>query len=147
MSDAPPAAAEFHARSMRDLGGMLAFVDRICAELDADTAFAVRLAVEEAFTNVYEYGYGGGEGPVTVRIGIAPRQVVATLDDEAPAFDPAEAPAPDLESAWDERRAGGLGWHLIRQVMDEVAYAPGEGGRGNVLRLVKARANDQGWVA
>lgn len=140
MSDALPAATEFNARSTRDLGGVLAFVDRICAGLDADTAFAIRLAVEEAFTNIYVYGYGGGEGPVTVHIDIASRQVVATLTDEAPAFNPADAPAPDLESGWEERRTGGLGWHLIRQVMDEVTYAPG-GERGNVLRLVKARAN------
>ncbi len=143
MSDTLPAATEFHARSMRDLGGVLAFVDRISAELDADTAFATRLAVEEAFTNIYEYGYDGHEGPVTVRIDVTARRVVVTLADEAPAFDPAEAPPPDLESAWDERRVGGLGCHLIRHVMDEVTYAP-DGKRGNVLRLVKMRANGRG---
>ena len=143
MSDALPAATEFHARSMRDLGGVLAFVDRVSAELDADTAFSVRLAVEEAFTNIYEYGYDDHEGPVTVRIDVTARRVVVTLADEAPAFDPAEAPPPDLESPWDERRMGGLGWHLIRHVMDEVTYAPG-GKRGNVLELVKMRANGQG---
>lgn len=141
MTNTPPAAAEFHARSMRELHGALAFVDRTCAGLDADTVFAIRLAVEEAFTNIYEYGYNGGDGPVTMRIDVARRQVVATLIDEAPAFDPAGVPAPDLESAWDERRMGGLGWHLIQQMMDEVTHASG-GERGNVLRLVKARADE-----
>lgn len=143
MSGALPAASEFHARSMRDLGGVLAFVDGVCAELDADTAFATRLAVEEAFTNIYEYGYDGHEGPVTVRIDVTAPRVVVTLADEAPAFDPAEAPPPDLESAWDERRVGGLGCHLIRHMMDEVTYARDDK-RGNVLKLVKLRVNGQG---
>jgi anti-sigma regulatory factor (Ser/Thr protein kinase) len=73
-----------------------------------------------------------------VRVDVAPRQIVATLVDEAPAFDPTDAPAPDLDSPWDQRRAGGLGCHLLRQMMDEVKYARRE--RGNVLTLLKTRA-------
>jgi anti-sigma regulatory factor (Ser/Thr protein kinase) len=139
VSDALPAATEFHARSMRELGGVLAFVDETCAGVDADTVFAIRLAVEEAFTNIYKHGYAGGEGPVAVHVAVAPRQVVATLVDEAPVFDPADAPAPDLDAAWDERRTGGLGCHLLRQMMDEVKYAR-RSERGNVLTLVKTRS-------
>ncbi len=133
-----PVTAEFRAGSMRELGGALAFVDQVCAGVEADTALAVRLAIEEAFTNIYKHGYAGGEGPVAVRVDVAPRQIVATLVDEAPAFDPTDAPAPDLDSPWDQRRAGGLGCHLLRQMMDEVKYARRE--HGNVLTLLKTRA-------
>ena len=139
MNERPPAATGFHARSMRELGSVLAFVDGICAGVEADTVFAIRLAVEEAFTNIYKHGYAGGEGPVAVHVDVAPRQVVATLADEAPAFDPANAPIPDLDSGWSERRTGGLGCHLLRQMMDEVKYAR-RGERGNVLTLVKTRS-------
>lgn len=131
-------ATEFRARSLRELGGVLAFVDRTCAGVEADTVFAVRLAVEEAFTNIYEHGYAGGEGPVAVHVAVAPRQIIATLVDQAPAFDPADAPAPDLDSPWDQRRAGGLGCHLLRQMMDEVKYARRE--HDNVLTVVKTRS-------
>lgn len=137
MSEASPPATGFHASSMRELGSVLAFVDRTCAGVEADTVFAIRLAVEEAFTNIYKHGYAGGDGPVAVHVDIAPRQIVATLVDEAPAFDPADAAAPDLDSPWDKRRTGGLGCHLLRQMMDEVKYARRE--RDNVLTLVKTR--------
>jgi len=138
VNDGQPVATEFRARSMRELGGVLAFVDRTCAGVEADTVFAVRLAVEEAFTNIYKHGYAGGEGPVTVHVDVAPRQITATLVDEAPAFDPADAPVPDLDSPWEQRRSGGLGCHLLRQMMDEVKYARRE--RDNVLTVVKKRS-------
>jgi serine/threonine-protein kinase RsbW len=131
-------AIEFHTNSMRELGNVLAFVDQACAGVEADTVFAVRLAVEEAFTNIYKHGYAGGEGPVTVRVDVALRQIVATLVDEAPAFDPTEAAAPDLDAPWDQRRTGGLGCHLLRQMMDEVKYVRRE--RDNVLTLLKTRS-------
>jgi anti-sigma regulatory factor (Ser/Thr protein kinase) len=45
-------------------------------------------------------------------------------------------PAPDLDSAWRERSVGGLGWHLVRRVIDEVGWAPAVP-CGNAYRLVK----------
>jgi anti-sigma regulatory factor (Ser/Thr protein kinase) len=45
-------------------------------------------------------------------------------------------PAPDLAAGWEERDAGGLGWHLVRRLMDEVRHeAPPDG--GNRLTLIK----------
>src|SRR6185437_1498900 len=79
VNDGQPVATEFRARSLRELGGVLAFVDRTCAGVEADTVFAVRLAVEEAFTNIYKHGYSGGEGPVAVRVDVAPGKIIATL--------------------------------------------------------------------
>src|SRR5690606_24989564 len=110
----------FRATAMADLHGLMAFVDRACEEagVGGEVAFAVRLAVEEAFTNIMEHGYGGDGGPVTVAIDAGAQGVCVVLRDEAPVFDPLHAPAPDLDAALEEREPGGLGWHLVRQVMD-----------------------------
>jgi serine/threonine-protein kinase RsbW len=128
----------FDAASLEDLEELLAFLDGKCAEQNVpdDAAFAVRLAVEEAFTNVVRHGYGRRAGPVSVRVVADDAAVSATLEDRAPPFDPALAPKPDLESDLEDRAEGGLGWHLIRQMMDEVRYRPGPEG-GNVVTLVK----------
>ncbi len=126
---------------MEDLPSLLEFIEDACrqAELDEETAFSVKLAVEEACTNVIRYGYPGEEpGPLHLGFRSDPREVVITIADEGIPFDPQQAPPPDLDSDWDERRIGGLGWHLIRQVMDEVHHEPGAA-RGNRLTLVKRR--------
>lgn len=134
----PPAgAAVFRAAAMADLPALLAFVDAACDALDADgdARFAVRLAVEEVFTNILHHGYGGS-GPVEVAVDGGPRCVRVRLRDQAPRFDPAGAPAPDLASPLEEREPGGLGWHLVRQLVDEVEHRAGAGG-GNTYTLVK----------
>jgi anti-sigma regulatory factor (Ser/Thr protein kinase) len=130
--------AVFHASRMDDLGALTDFLDQACrkAGADDDMLFAVRLAVEEAFTNIVEHGYAERSGPVEVRVDADARGLTITLLDEAPPFDPADAPAPDLDSLLEDREPGGLGWHLVRQLMDEVKREP-RAPHGNVLTLVK----------
>lgn len=133
--------AEFHATRMQDLAALAVFLGRACAQVgaDADAASAVRLATEEVFSNIFRHGYGSEPGPVTIRVEAAPGRITVTLADAAPAFDPSGVPGPDLGTGWAEREAGGLGWHLVHQVMDEVKREPGAHG-GNVFTLVKKLA-------
>jgi hypothetical protein len=51
-------------------------------------------------------------------------------------LDPADAPAPDLASPLEERDPGGLGWHLVRQLVDGLEYRAAPAG-GNTYTLVK----------
>ena len=121
------------------LPALLEFIERACAgaDLPDDVAFAVRLAAEEACTNVIRHGYRGvAPGPVAVGIARDASRVVVTIEDRGPPFDPADAPAPALDAPAEERPLGGLGWHLIRQVMDEVHHAH-DARTGNTLILVK----------
>lgn len=120
------------------LPAFLDFVAEACARTGADTsaAFALKLAVEEVVTNVIVHGYEGlPPGPVSLAVSEEPGRIVFTISDHARPFHPDDAPAPDLSSPWAERRVGGLGWHLIRELMDEVRYESTE--RGNRLTLVK----------
>jgi serine/threonine-protein kinase RsbW len=128
----------FPAARMEDLAGVMAFVDAECARtgVPAAAAFAIRLATEEAFTNIIRHGYGGQRGPVRASLANDGSSVTIILVDEAPPFDPVDAPMPDVGAPLEERSVGGLGWHLVRQVMDEVHHRPRPGG-GNVLTLIK----------
>ncbi|MEO8561504.1 MAG: ATP-binding protein [bacterium] len=121
------------------LATLLAFVDQACARagLDRDTAFDVRLATEEVVTNVIEHGYKGmPAGPITLRFHREPAQVVVTVEDLARPFDPALVPRADTAVPIEQRPTGGLGWHLVNQVMDEVRHEP-RIPHGNRLTLVK----------
>ena len=123
---------------LEDVPVLLDFLRARLAEAGAGDAVwqALRLAVDEACSNVIAHGYRGAAGTIRLAVAVADGRAVVTVTDEAPPFDPALVPPPDLDAPWAERRAGGLGWHLIRSVVDEVRHRPA-GARGNVLTLVK----------
>jgi serine/threonine-protein kinase RsbW len=118
---------------------LLAFLDDACAQagLDEEVRFAVRLAGEEACSNIIDHAYRGADaGPISLQLRCDGAQVVLVIEDRAPFFSPADAPAPDLSADWENRRMGGLGWHFIHHMMDEVRHERIPGG-GNRLELVK----------
>jgi serine/threonine-protein kinase RsbW len=132
-----------HEARLDSLAALLGFVEDSCRRegVRADDAFALRLAVEEACTNVIRHGYPEAQpGPLALGFEVADGRAVITLEDRAVVFDPASVAAPDLESGWRERTVGGLGWHLIRQMIDEVHHEARDGG-GNRLTLVKHLAS------
>jgi serine/threonine-protein kinase RsbW len=91
-------------------------------------------AVDEAASNVIRHGYGGGPGWLDVAAELVDDRIEVTLEDAAPAFDPAGVPEPDLSVPPEHRRPGGMGIHLIRLAMDSVRHSPRPGG-GNILTM------------
>ncbi len=94
----------------------------------------LRVAVDEAVTNVVVHGYGG-PGEITIELSADGGDLVVCLRDEAPEFDSVNA-APDELSPAEERTApGGFGLYLIKQAMDEVQHRPLR--PGNELTMIK----------
>ncbi|MFA4860996.1 ATP-binding protein [Methanoregula sp.] len=96
-----------------------------------------QLAVEEAVTNVIVHGYDGRDGEIGVTIRATRGIVEIQIEDSALPFDPLTLPEPDLTGDIDERRIGGLGIFLIRQVMDEIVYRYEN--EKNILVMVKRK--------
>jgi len=118
------------------------FVEEACRKAGAGEMeiFALKLAVDEAVNNVVVHGYRGlPPGDVALVFEADAERIAVTILDRGNAFPPSNAPPPDLESDSARRKVGGLGWHLIRSVVDELDYVTGEGGE-NRLTLVKRRA-------
>jgi serine/threonine-protein kinase RsbW len=93
-------------------------------------------AVDEAASNTIIHGYKDGPGEIVIEVKYSETEIIVTLRDSAPAFDPTQAPKPNLDLPLDERPVGGLGIHLIRHCVDEIRHSePSEG--GNTLVLVK----------
>ncbi|MGH8112332.1 MAG: ATP-binding protein [Rhodanobacteraceae bacterium] len=137
----PPVAGfiAFNAARMSDLPALMSVVEHACrqAGADDDVLFSLRLAAEEVFTDILDYGYPDGTGPVTINIDAQPGQIRISFADTAPCFDPATVPAPELDVPLEQRAVGGFGWHLVRQVMDRVEWEPREQG-GNLFTLIKS---------
>jgi two-component system, cell cycle response regulator DivK len=129
--------------SIENLPDLLAYVTEgpWLAGADADTLFSIRLATEELFTNIVRHGYPDGPGPVEVDVSVEGGRLLITMRDRGISFDPTSVPPPDLSSDWRDRQAGGLGWHLLNQLVDEVHHRPGTGG-GNVVTLIKRLASE-----
>ena len=116
-----------------------AFVDAELAALgcSVETRRQLDVAVDEVFANIARYAYGGAAGRATVRFAAeqAPRAVTLTFVDGGMPFDPLQMETPDTTLAARERKIGGLGIFLVKQLMDEVAYAYIDG--NNILTIRK----------
>jgi serine/threonine-protein kinase RsbW len=93
-------------------------------------------AVDEAVTNVILHGYRGAAGWVEVAAGRTADDLIVTISDGGPTFDPLSVPAPDPAIPPAHRRPGGMGVHLMRQAADTIVHRPRPGG-GNILTITR----------
>lgn len=128
-------------RLANDLAGLAQLAERVegfgtAQNLPASVVNALNVVLDEAVSNAINHGYDAGvRGEIAVRLRRAPDGVLLEVEDDGRPFDPLQAPPPDLTLSLERRPIGGLGIHLIRNLMDEVSYAR-VGGR-NVLKMIK----------
>jgi len=98
-------------------------------------AFAAELALEELLTNTISYGYGDKSGQlIEIRLEVLGDQLIIRTVDGALAFDPRTAKEPNTELSLKKRALGGLGVHLIKNLMDRVEYRHKDGKNHVTLR-------------
>lgn len=100
----------------------------------------VELAVEELLVNVIEHGYKGKGGDVELGLEASGDLLTLRIIDQALAFDPTQALEPDLDVPLEEREKGGMGIHLVKNLMDAIRYQ--RDGNRNVLTLEKRCLKD-----
>lgn len=96
--------------------------------LPSRVPYSARVIVEEMGTNIVKYAYADAE-PHTIRVQVfvAAGGVTVTLEDDGKAFDPFEAPLPDVVALMGKPGEGGLGLSMVRKVCRAVAYERREG--------------------
>jgi anti-sigma regulatory factor (Ser/Thr protein kinase) len=128
-------------RELSSLGPLSGFIgDFVFAHgLDDGTAFTVNLAIEEVFTNMVKYGGGGEEVSVGIEL-YDDNLVIELVHPGGVPFDAAAGGNVDVEEPLAARTPGGIGLHLVRSVMDDMAYEH-SGGCARV-RLTKRLGGD-----
>ncbi len=115
------------------------FIDKACQQhqrVDEQICYDLKLAVDEACTNIITHGYAGmNPGSIILSLAMAPNKVVVTITDFGHPFEPSEASAPDVEAGLEDLPMGGFGLFLIYQTMDEINYETTAD--GNRLTFIK----------
>ncbi len=97
-----------------------------------NTAFAIKLALEEAVSNAFRHGNKcDPRKRIFVRYEVTPDRIVIEVQDEGDGFDPCCVPDPTQPEFID--RPHGRGIMLMRAYLDAVEY----NASGNVVRLLK----------
>ena len=114
------------------LDGKLSEIPRLTAEtarfclehsLGEEVEFHLNLVLEELFANAVRHGgCEGMRGAARVQLEMVANGVAIEFADCGAPFDPTAAPAPELDAPLETRQIGGLGIHLVRQIVRDLRY-------------------------
>jgi serine/threonine-protein kinase RsbW len=114
---------------IRDVTARLA----VSAGLEEPVINTLKLAIDEACTNIIKHAYKGDTGKkIRIQYRITKKAFEAVIEDSANKVTPELLQGRDL----DDVRPGGLGIHFIKRAFDVVVY-DGKKKEGNRLKLIK----------
>ncbi len=98
----------------------------------------LQVVLDEAVSNVIRHAWpGGGEHEVRICISVHGGDVMIEIVDDGVMFDPLGARPPERSAPGRRPRKGGVGIHMVRQLVDAIEFTR-IGGR-NHLQLTKRR--------
>jgi sigma-B regulation protein RsbU (phosphoserine phosphatase) len=105
-------------------------------ELPDSVRQSMSIVLDELLNNVISYAYQGEkEKEIEVGFELSGNRLVLTIKDSGVPFNPFASEPPDLTESIEERAIGGLGIHMVRNMMDEYSYQRQI--NKNVVTLVK----------
>ena len=100
--------------------------------------YAVQLAADEAASNIIEHAYAGRpDASFEMSCDFRRDRLVVVFTDQGRSFDFSHVRKPDLQAGLSDRKIGGLGVYLMKQLMDDVQYR--STGSENILTLTKRK--------
>ena len=104
-------------------------------ELPQKCLFEINLGLDEVFTNIISYGFDDGiEHQIKFSLAKEKETLVVQVEDDGKPFNPLEAADPELSQDLDTVNIGGLGIHLVKKMMDDIAYQRVKGKNKLILK-------------
>ena len=82
----------------------------------------IEIAVDEIVSNIVNYAYDDGKGSVSIKTESDSDGITITVTDSGIPYNPLEKEDPDITLSADERRIGGYGIFIVKNIMDNVGY-------------------------
>jgi sigma-B regulation protein RsbU (phosphoserine phosphatase) len=102
-------------------GKVDAFATR--SKLPAATTSKLKIVLDELISNIINYGYADdAEHEIEICLELVGHRLVVTIADDGVPFNPLTVKPPDTSAPLSEREIGGLGIHLVRNLVDEISY-------------------------
>jgi len=123
---------------LNELESITQYLDELASLWDLSIPFTMtlNLVLEEAFTNIVNYGYQDDKNhEIEIIFEKQNNRLLISLIDDGVPYDPTLTDDPDINLSAEEREIGGLGVFLIRKMMDKVNYQWQEG--HNILKMEK----------
>lgn len=96
------------------------------AGLNDTETFHCQMAADEASTNIVEHAYGEEKaGVIEITVTVRPGRLTVRIVDYGEPFDPLGVPTPSFSGDVENLQPGGIGLHLMRQLMDDVRFSFG----------------------
>ena len=129
----------FDKANLKNIAMATEFVEKELEKLNCPmkSVTKIDIAIDEIFSNIVNYGYPDGPGPVSVSVEAAddPKGVWIRFVDEGIAYDPLKKEDPDVTLSAQDRQIGGLGIYMVKKTMDDIRYTREDG--KNILEIRK----------
>ena len=123
---------------------VIVFVDNILkgAGCDEEALKKIDISIDEIFSNIVKYAYPDSEGDVYVTVDIPEelsetnkRKTIISFEDTGIPYDPLQEKDPDISGELKDRKPGGLGIFMVKNLMDKIEYEFKNG--KNILKITK----------
>lgn len=92
-------------------------------EIPMAVSLKINMVFDELLNNIISYAYEDKNShQIAVQVDLINNRLVIVIEDDGVPFNPFMREAPDTEADLEERSIGGLGIHLVKNVMDDVGY-------------------------
>jgi len=102
--------------------------------ISIDDLEKIILAIDEACTNKIKHAYKFDETKdIIIKLKLTDDEFIAEISDFGLPFNPEEIKIPDLKENYINKKSGGYGIFLMRQLMDEVKYEFNKDGENKII--------------
>jgi len=101
------------------------FVVDVCnlLKVDGQITDSLKLAIDEVCSNLILHGYKGMEaGDIRLTVTDLKSEMLISVEDTGHPFDPSSHQDPALSENIDERKIGGLGVFIVKELVDDFSY-------------------------
>ena len=100
----------------------------------------MNIALDELLNNIISYGYNDKDvHEIEIKIELRSERLIIIINDDGIPFNPFIADAPDMKTSVEEKSIGGLGIHIVKNLMDECDYKRNI--NNNIITLIKHNIN------